>query len=475
MRRFAGYMGWDATRAGERRLPATSSRPADDGLQRRHRRRGRGEPAAGRASCRRGPAADGWNRCCGRRPGPRRSRRRCGRRWPATAAATMILATRYGFHGKKGLANAVTGCETDRDRDPRVRFISFPMAECADVTLRGTAVRPRPVPPRTGRPVRRVRPAARHAHHRAVPRRRRLVPPAEGVPAAAAELLPGARPRLHPRRGAGELRPHRRPVRLRDLRPGAGRRRARQGAGQRRPGGGGGRPGRPVRRPRLRRRVRHLERQPALLRRRAGHARRVRRPATCSATAGEASARDRGGAGAAEGAAVRGPRPRREGRHGLGRRDARPRRPDARPSGPTPCVLACYRGDGADGDGIHLLGPLAKKVVRIAPPLVITAAEVRAEHGVDVTLASSLVPGPGPRSFGPRPVANSSEGASLCDTSLPCSASPWSCSARPRAAEPFRYPVGKLGDAELSYVNNVPVLTVAGTPARWARPSASWR
>jgi acetylornithine/succinyldiaminopimelate/putrescine aminotransferase len=42
-------------------------------------------------------------------------------------------------------------------------------------------------------------------------------------------------------------------------------------------------------------------------------------------------------------------------------------------------VLACYRGDGpADGDGIHLLGPLAKKVVRVAPPLVITPAEAEA-------------------------------------------------------------------------------------------------
>jgi 4-aminobutyrate aminotransferase / (S)-3-amino-2-methylpropionate transaminase / 5-aminovalerate transaminase len=36
-------------------------------------------------------------------------------------------------------------------------------------------------------------------------------------------------------------------------------------------------------------------------------------------------------------------------------------------------VLACYRGDG--GDGIHLLGPLARKVIRIAPPLVITEQE----------------------------------------------------------------------------------------------------
>src|SRR5207247_1665742 len=36
-------------------------------------------------------------------------------------------------------------------------------------------------------------------------------------------------------------------------------------------------------------------------------------------------------------------------------------------------VLACYRGEG--NVGIHLLGPLAKKVLRIAPPLVITEAE----------------------------------------------------------------------------------------------------
>lgn len=44
----------------------------------------------------------------------------------------VILATRYGFHGKKGLAGAVTGSETDRDRDPRVKFLSFPMAEIDD-------------------------------------------------------------------------------------------------------------------------------------------------------------------------------------------------------------------------------------------------------------------------------------------------------------------------------------------------------
>jgi 4-aminobutyrate aminotransferase-like enzyme len=48
----------------------------------------------------------------------------------------MILATRYGFHGKKGLAGAVTGSESDHDRDDRVRFIAFPMVECHDVSCR---------------------------------------------------------------------------------------------------------------------------------------------------------------------------------------------------------------------------------------------------------------------------------------------------------------------------------------------------
>lgn len=52
----------------------------------------------------------------------------------------MILATRGGFHGKKGLAGAVTGSETDKERDPRVRFISFPQAECDDLASRRQAI-----------------------------------------------------------------------------------------------------------------------------------------------------------------------------------------------------------------------------------------------------------------------------------------------------------------------------------------------
>jgi 4-aminobutyrate aminotransferase/(S)-3-amino-2-methylpropionate transaminase len=60
--------------------------------------------------------------------------------WAAMArdqSRDMIIATRHGFHGKKGLAGAVTGCETDHERDPRVRFISFPREECADLSMRG--------------------------------------------------------------------------------------------------------------------------------------------------------------------------------------------------------------------------------------------------------------------------------------------------------------------------------------------------
>jgi 4-aminobutyrate aminotransferase-like enzyme len=67
--------------------------------------------------------------------------------WAALArdrTRDVIVATRYGFHGKKGLAGAVTGCETDHDRDPRVRFISFPMKECCDVRRRGRPFDPTP-------------------------------------------------------------------------------------------------------------------------------------------------------------------------------------------------------------------------------------------------------------------------------------------------------------------------------------------
>jgi 4-aminobutyrate aminotransferase-like enzyme len=67
--------------------------------------------------------------------------------WAAQArdrTRPMIVATRYGFHGKKGLANAVTGSEADAERDPRVRFITFPTTECRDVSVRDGAFDPAP-------------------------------------------------------------------------------------------------------------------------------------------------------------------------------------------------------------------------------------------------------------------------------------------------------------------------------------------
>lgn len=63
--------------------------------------------------------------------------------WAAMArrpGSQMLVATRRGFHGKKGLAGAVTGCESDAERDPRVRFISFPTDECGDVHRRGQPI-----------------------------------------------------------------------------------------------------------------------------------------------------------------------------------------------------------------------------------------------------------------------------------------------------------------------------------------------
>src|SRR5690606_9222376 len=40
------------------------------------------------------------------------------------------------------------------------------------------------------------------------------------------------------------------------------------------------------------------------------------------------------------------------------------------------CVEACYLGDSA-GRAIHLLGPLAGKVIRVSPPLVMELDEAR--------------------------------------------------------------------------------------------------
>ena len=116
--------------------------------------------------------------------------------WTALArdrTREMIVATRFGFHGKKGLAGAVTGSEADRERDPRVRFISFPMKECADVSVAATSRSIR-LPYRQagfealklqfGRKINRL-------DHRTLSRRRRVVSSAQGLSANAPAVLPG--------------------------------------------------------------------------------------------------------------------------------------------------------------------------------------------------------------------------------------------------------------------------------------------
>lgn len=52
----------------------------------------------------------------------------------------IILSTRHGFHGKKGLAGAVTGSEEDKERDRRVKFLRFPKEECISVARRKQAI-----------------------------------------------------------------------------------------------------------------------------------------------------------------------------------------------------------------------------------------------------------------------------------------------------------------------------------------------
>ena len=361
-------------------------------------RRDRGHAAAWSRRCKAGPAASGCEQVLWAASGSEAIQKAL---WAALArdrTRDMILATRYGFHGKKGLAGAVTGCETDHDRDPRVRFISFPMTECA-----------RRQPCATSRSTR--RPIARNSTPCVHQFGRRLsvliTEPYLGgggsyhPPTAYLQMLQAfcrendivfILDEVQANFGrTGDL------FALRDLRPGAGHRRAGQGAGQRRAGGRGGGPGGPVRAASTTAKAptpgapTRCAAPPCWPRSTSSP------PATCSARSRRSLGHHRGGPGAAEGAAVRRPRPRRKGRHGLGRRDARPRRHDLPPTGPTP---SCWPATAArtDGDGIHLLGPLAKKVVRIAPPLVISETQAHEVMDLMTRLLSRLTETPRSRS-----------------------------------------------------------------------------
>jgi 4-aminobutyrate aminotransferase-like enzyme len=138
MRRFAGHMGWPALQERQqndipegffRAAPLTAYNavtPLDVAASRQLVELLRGRPGGGR-----------MEHVLWAASGSEAIQKAL---WAALArdrARDMIVATRFGFHGKKGLAGAVTGCETDHDRDPRVRFVSFPMAECIDLRRRG--------------------------------------------------------------------------------------------------------------------------------------------------------------------------------------------------------------------------------------------------------------------------------------------------------------------------------------------------
>ena len=66
------------------------------------------------------------------------------------------------------------------------------------------------------------------------------------------------------------------------------------------------------------------------------------------------------------------------------------RRRHCRPTrSPSACVEACYLGD-EQGRAIHLLGPLAGKVIRVSPPLVMPAAEAEEYLGVMYDICSRI-------------------------------------------------------------------------------------
>ena len=117
----------------------------------------------------------------------------------------------------------------------------------------------------------------------------------------------------------------------------------------------------------------HLERQSVGLRRRVGHARRIRsprRPRTRPAIGRHPGSRT----GSPDRAGLRSPRSAAKGSSGAS--NARPSQAIRPSEVAVRCVAACYRGD-AQGRAIHLLGPLAGKVLRVSPPLVMPLDEAR--------------------------------------------------------------------------------------------------
>ncbi len=270
-------LGHNPTRWWQRVLgvpgPRHDCRPSGEFCSGRHahrvqRRSRRSKSQASRAAARQ-PAKPARRRAAGASAvGGHRQRSHpegaLGRARSPRRAKTSSSPRATAFTARRASPAPSPAARRDPERDPRVRFISFPTDECDNVAAPPAAARSGALRSTSWTAL-----AAEHRQphllpdHRALPGRRRLVSSAEGVPATARAVLPRARHRLHPRRGAGQLRPHRLAVRLHALRRRARHRRPRQGPGQRRAGRRRRRPGRSVRQHALRRRLGHLERLPA--------------------------------------------------------------------------------------------------------------------------------------------------------------------------------------------------------------------
>ncbi len=92
-----------------------------DGLQRRHRSRDAGQPSGSSPLLQSQPGGARCEQVLWAASGSEAIQKALWAALDRRPGDDIILATRYGFHGKKGLAGAVTGSETDQERDPRVQ------------------------------------------------------------------------------------------------------------------------------------------------------------------------------------------------------------------------------------------------------------------------------------------------------------------------------------------------------------------
>jgi 4-aminobutyrate aminotransferase-like enzyme len=136
MRRFAGYMGWTPDVCDVSRVGETGADDYFDGVTlTAYNALTPLEAVAVRRlldNVRRSPGSERLDTVMWAASGSEAVQKALWACLHRDPSRDLILATRFGFHGKKGLAGAVTGSEKDSERDPRVKFIAFPMCEIDD-------------------------------------------------------------------------------------------------------------------------------------------------------------------------------------------------------------------------------------------------------------------------------------------------------------------------------------------------------